>query len=191
MRSVRPQALIDALEPRERKAFAGPVWRAVSDGRDPLVGYRSGGRWDDGTFDVLYTSLDRNGSIAETVYHLRRGQPVVPSKPPKRLYPIDVSLSQVLDLSSLDDLHQIGVDLSQFGRMTYAQRLTEYPSLQEVAEVAHFLAFEAILVPSARWQCQNLVIFTERCSPSNLAVASDGELLNLEAWYRANAVNLK
>ena len=41
---------MQALEPVE---FHGPVWRIVRQGRDPLLASRSGGRWDDGTFDGL------------------------------------------------------------------------------------------------------------------------------------------
>lgn len=191
MRTARPQNLIDALEPRERQSFVGRVWRVVSAGRDPLAGYRSGGRWDDGSFDVLYTSLDRDGAISETVFHLQRGQPIIPSKPPKNLYSIELNLNEVLDLGSIEKLQDLGVNISEFGRMSYAERISEYPSLQEVAEVAHFLAFQAILVPCARWNCRNLVVFTERCSPSSLELSSGGELLDLRTWHRENAARLR
>lgn len=190
MRPARPQSLIDILEPRERKLLNVTAWRTVSDGKDPLIGYRSGGRWDDGTFDVLYTSLDRDGSIAETVYHQRRGQPIIPSKPRKRLHSINVALTEVLDLGSIDALRDLGADVGQFGRLSYSERVVEYPSLQEIAEVAHFLAFQAMLVPNARWQCQNLVIFTERCGPQNFDPAEDCGILNLEAWHRQNGSRL-
>jgi hypothetical protein len=139
----------------------------------------------------LYTSLEADGAIAETVFHQRRGQPVLPSKPSKRLYPLDVTLSDVLDLGSLDDLGQLGVDQAQFGRMAYAERASEYPSLQELAEVAHFLAFKAMLVPSARWDCRNLVIFTERCAPGDIERASAGKILDLSTWYQRNGSQMK
>lgn len=186
MRKPRPQALIDALEPRERKAFAGTAWRVVSEGRDPLAGYRSGGRWDDGTFDVLYTSLTRDGAIAESVFHMRRGQPIIPSKPAKRLYSITVDLQHVLELGSLQDLRSLNVDTSKYGQLSYAQRATEYPSLQEIGEVAHFLAFEAILIPNARWDCHNLVVFTERCKPGAIDISDGGFVVDLNDWYRRN-----
>lgn len=184
MRKPRPQALIDALEGRERLRFTGTAWRVVSDGRDALAGYRAGGRWDDGTFDVLYTSLHRDGAMAETVFHMRRGQPVIPSKPAKRLHSIGMELDHVLALDSLDELKGLGADTSQFGQLAYAQRDIEYPSLQEIAEVAHFLAFEAMLVPNARWNCKNLVVFTERCRPSSMELLGSGEIVDLNDWHR-------
>ena len=73
----RDNALIDALEAIEPVVFSGTVWRLVRDGRNPLQCSASGGRWDDGSFDVLYTSMSRDGSLAEMRFHLMRGQPVM------------------------------------------------------------------------------------------------------------------
>jgi hypothetical protein len=117
---------------------------------------------------------------------MRRGQPIVPSKPAKRLYSIRVELNDVLELNALDDLNSLGVDTSKFGQMSYAHRVSEYPSLQEIGEVAHFLAFKAILIPNARWGCQNLVVFTERCGPSAIDTLDGGEIVDLSEWYRNN-----
>ena len=57
-RSVRDNTLIDALEWSEVELFEGILWRVVRDGRDPRLCSSPGGRWDDRTFDVLYTSLN-------------------------------------------------------------------------------------------------------------------------------------
>ena len=62
-RSIRDQRLLDALEKVPRAPYAGTVWRSVREGADPLVCWRSGGRWDDRTFDVLYTSESREVAI--------------------------------------------------------------------------------------------------------------------------------
>ena len=74
----RPSNLIDILDAQERRNFHGRVWRAVRKGYDVLRGARTGGRWDDGTFDVLYCSMTKDGAIAERHFHLSKGQPVVP-----------------------------------------------------------------------------------------------------------------
>ena len=42
----------------------GTAWRSVRGGQDPLVCGRPGGRWDDGTLGVLYTSETREGALA-------------------------------------------------------------------------------------------------------------------------------
>jgi hypothetical protein len=63
-RRARDLELLDALDAKERVPFEGIVWRIVREGRDPLQGYPSGARWDPGTFDVIYTSMAREGSLA-------------------------------------------------------------------------------------------------------------------------------
>src|SRR6266851_3734306 len=49
-------ALLDALDAFDRVRYIGDAWRVVRDGRAPLQGNASGGRWDATLFDVLYTS---------------------------------------------------------------------------------------------------------------------------------------
>jgi RES domain-containing protein len=106
---VRDHRLIDAVEVRPHVPFKGTAWRVVGEGRDPCQCRASGGRWDDGSFDVLYTSLDRDGAIAEAYFHLLRGQPVFPSKVRYSLYELKVSLNEAMDLSSLEDLAALGL----------------------------------------------------------------------------------
>lgn len=176
-RPPRPSDLIDALDDMPRGAFEGTVWRVVRSGRDALQGARSGGRWDDGTFDVLYCSLAADGAVAEAYFHLSKGQPVFPSRPKYFVHELEVRLSAVLDLSDGANLTGLGIDMAGFGRLSYVERQQEYPTTQEIAEVAHFLEFDGVKVPNARWQCANLIVFTGRTSPENLNVAgSDGPL---------------
>ena len=66
--------LLDAMQALEPVEFEGPVWRIVRQGRDPLLASRSGGRWDDGTFDVLYTSESREGAIAEARFYTQSSE---------------------------------------------------------------------------------------------------------------------
>lgn len=182
-RPPRPPALIDALDTREPNAFSGSVWRVVTTGFEPLRPGRSGGRWDDGTFDVLYTAVERDGALAEAYFHAYKGQPVLPSKIGKTLHQIDANLTRVLDLTAEGALTDIGANMAQYGRLHYAERQIEYPSLQQIAEVAFFLEFEGILVPNARWSCANLVIFTERTRPDQLEVTTK-ESVDLANWER-------
>ena len=70
---IRDSTLVDALEAIDPVPFNDNVWRVTREGRDPCQCSRSGGRWDDGTFDVLYTSEAKDGAIAEMVFHLLKG----------------------------------------------------------------------------------------------------------------------
>lgn len=173
----RPSKLIDLLDAQDRKNFHGRVWRAVKENYDVLRAARSGGRWDDGTFDVLYTSTMKEGAVAERIFHLSKGQPVVPSRPKYFVHELSVELSMVLNLN-LPLMETLGLDTRRYGSLSYIERHQEYPSTQQIAEIANFLEFEAILVPSARWQCNNLIIFAERVKPDNLAVVGVREPIN-------------
>ncbi len=78
-RHARDADLLDALDVQHGVSFKGTVWRIVREERDALQGYPAGARWDPGTFDVLYTSLAREGMLEEVHFYLSR-QPVFPSK---------------------------------------------------------------------------------------------------------------
>jgi RES domain-containing protein len=181
-RGPRPQALLDAIEARIPVKLAGELWRVVAGGRDPLQPGRAGGRWDDGTFDMLYTSSERDGALAEAWYHVTRGQPIPPSKPARRIHKIEADLDRVLDLASAGSLAALGVDMTVYGRLSYVQRPSEYSTTQQIAEVAFFYEFQALIVPNARWPTSNVVILTEHAKPSQLS-ADAGEGVDLVAWY--------
>lgn len=180
-RLPRPQALLDAIETETPASLATKLWRAVTDGRDPLSAGRSGGRWDDGSFDVLYTSSERDGALAEAWFHAARGQPIPPSKPVKRIHRLDAEFSRVLDLSSEGRLAALGVNMQHYGRLSYVQRGGEYPTTQQIGEVAFFYEYEAIVVPNARWPTSNVVILTEHAGVAQLT-ADEGEIIDLAAW---------
>jgi hypothetical protein len=84
------------------------------------------------------------------------------------------------------DLSKLGYDITRFGQLTYAERVQEYPRTQEIAEVAHFHNNDAILVPNARWDCTNLVIFMDRVSSSSIEVVADHGPIDWTIWKAKN-----
>jgi hypothetical protein len=183
--TLRDNRLIDALEAFPRRSFEGKVWRVVREGRDPLLCNAPGGRWDDGSFDVLYTSKERDGAIAEMVFHLLRGEPVFPSRIRYGLYELNVSLTEVMTLT-MSDLASLGLDAARFGQLSYNERNHEYPRSQEIAEVTHFLDCDGLLVPNARWDCSNLVVFCDRLKPDAMEVGRGHGLIDWAEWRKTN-----
>jgi RES domain-containing protein len=183
-RQVRDNALIDAIEALPETEFDDIVWQIVRGDRDPLRGSAPGGRWDDGTFDVLYTSMASDGAVAELHYHLSRGQSVFPSKMQFRRFEIRVKLSRSLRLADMTALQGLGLDSARYGAMKYDEKQEEYPRTQEIAEIAHFLNFDGLVVPSARWDCRNVVIFTGRVPPEALSVEKDHGPIDWDEWKR-------
>jgi RES domain-containing protein len=178
VKARRDNRLIDAIEAIEPLVFEGNVWRLVRDGRDPLQCSGSGGRWDDATFDVLYTSMSRSGALEELRFHLMRGQPVMPSKVRYRMFEIELLLGRSLQLLDLEALSQIGLNTETFGRLSYEQRNDEYPRTQEIGEVAHFLDFDGLIVPSARSDAKNVVVFCDKVDGLRESTVSDRGMID-------------
>ena len=69
---IHEQSLVDQLSILSTEQFDGDVFRATRAGADPLANSINGGRWAPGAtgaadVPVLYTSLDRDGALAEVV----------------------------------------------------------------------------------------------------------------------------
>lgn len=175
----RDHELIDTLDTMSCETFEGRVWRVTQDVHDPTL-FRSGGnRWDDGTFDVLYTSCERDGALAEMRFHLTRGQPIIPSKKIYHLYELEVHVSGVLDLTDWAILEKFGVERARFGRLPYLDRESEYTACQRIGEAVNFLGGEstdepsAFLVPNARRDGRNLVLLGAYVSGDGVRLIKD------------------
>lgn len=172
-RRARDLDLLDALDSLERAPFSGTVWRAVRHGRDPLQGHPSAGRWDPGTFDVVYTALALDGAVAEINFHLSR-QPVFPSKIQFFLHEISIETTHTLTLPTMKALVRLGVEESRYQEVLYKRT-------QEIGDAADFLGFDGILAPNARWPCLNLVLFMDRIAPDSVTVLKS-EPIDLITW---------
>lgn len=166
-RRARDLGLLDALDAFKREDLDLDVWRLARAGRDPAQGSPSQSRWCNGTFDVLYTSLDRDGANAE-LHALLSLQPVFPSKVCWFAHRLRVKAAQTLRLADLETLAKLGVDSAR-----YKER--DYDRTQEIADAAFFLGFDALIAPSARWACLNLVLFTERIPPDQIQIVESPE----------------
>jgi RES domain-containing protein len=176
-RRARDLALLDQIDALPRSVFAGSAWRLVREGRDPLQGGPSMSRWCNGEFAVLYTSLEHDGATAE-LHALLDLQPVFPSKIAFRVHRLKVSVKRTLDLTDFSALSKLGVDISRYQDRNYAVT-------QSIADVAHFLGFDGLLVPSARWPCANAVLFTDRIEPANLSIeTTESDPIDWTEWRR-------
>jgi len=179
VRKARDLKLLDDLDRFPRVAFAQTVWRVVREGRDPLVGSPWRGRWSDGSFDVLYTSLERDGALAE-IHALLALQPVFPSQVRFFAHRLRVNASASLRLPDPSSLTKLGVDVDRY-------RERDYSATQPLAEAAHFLGFDGVIAPSARFRGSNAALFTDRFAPENLGlVESEATPIDWPAWRRAS-----
>jgi hypothetical protein len=152
---VHDKAILDALEEIGPAPFEGDVWRVTRKGRDAAKGSSAAGRWSPaGAFEVLYTSLDPEGALAETGYRLSL-EPVWPSRIEHEIHRIGLRLGRALRLADLAELSRLGVDTARYGSFDYA-------ATQAIASAARFLEFDGLMVPGARYDCSNLVVFLDR-----------------------------
>lgn len=174
---VHDRAILDALEAFETEAVEKKVWRVARRGRDSLRGAVANGRWNAvGEFEVLYTSLKRDGALAEVGYRLSL-EPVWPSKIQHQVHTLNIKASRVLRFESLSQLERLGVNTAKFESF-------EYTATHAIAAAAHFLEFDGLIVPSARFNCSNLVVFLDRVQ--SLPQLINSEEVNWSAW-RAEA----
>ena len=115
-------------------------------------------------------------------FHIMRGQPIFPSKLEFRLFELHVVLRRALRLADIAALEAFGVEPKSYGSLEYPRSHEEYPRMQEIGEAAHFLDFDGLIVPSARWKCQNVVLFTDRVLPRALSIARDHGPVDWVAW---------
>lgn len=176
---VHDRAILDALESLDSKPFQGEVWRTVRKGRDPLRGSAAAGRWSPGgELEVLYTSLERAGSLAEIGYRLSL-EPVWPSRIEHQVHSIVAQAERTLRFADVASLAPLGVDAGRYGTFDYA-------ATQAVAAAAHFLELDGLIVPSARHDSANLVLFLDRIEPGSLTVRQS-EDVDWAAWRRSRA----
>jgi hypothetical protein len=175
----RDLALLDLIDKFSREDFTTEVWRVCRDGRDPMQGAASLSRWCNGTFDVLYTSFERDGALAE-IHALLTLQPVFPSKIISRVHRLSISVTRSLRLADLPTLERMGVDTAHYGGRDYTQT-------QAIADAAYFLDFDGIVAPSARWPCLNAMLFTERVAQNAILMEhTEPEPINWSYWRSTN-----
>jgi len=168
-------AILDALEAIGAETFASQVWRVTRKGRDPLRPGAAGGRWSlPGGFEVLYTSLEKAGALAEVGFRLSL-EPVWPSRLQHEIHALSARLGRALRLADLGKLQTLGVDTARYAGFDYA-------ATRAIAAAAHFLEFDGLIVPSARHTCLNAVIFPDRLNGNAGIEVETTEAVGWGAW---------
>ena len=124
----------------------------------------------------MYTSLSRDGALAELSFHWGMLTPL-PSKPAV-LSRIKAEME-----SSMRLLH---TDLQNFGINDTEYQQLNYNKMQEIGAAVAFLDCHGLIVPSARWPCENLVIFTDNLHETEDLVVAEVEEVNWQQWGRDN-----
>lgn len=171
--------LLDLVGAIEGQQLDGRMWRVVQTGRDVLDGSRGSGRWNAAEMSVLYGAAERDGAIAEINFHLSRGQSVFPSRMRHDVFELSVKAQQALALADMGQLKRLGVDDARYRELLYTRT-------QEIGAAAAFLGFDGLIVPSARWNCQNIILFLDAINLEEIETISV-EPVDWKTWRQSNS----
>lgn len=177
---VHDRAVLDALEASGSQPFEGNIWRVTRKELHALRGSSAYGCWSPtGEFEVLYTSLERDGALAEIGHRLSL-EPVWPSRIQHDIHTIEVHIERTLHLADLDSLKPLGVDVNRYASY-------DYSVTQAIAAAAHFLSYDGLVVPNARFPGLNLVLFLDRLYPEGRLEIRATEPVDWTAWRKTRA----
>jgi hypothetical protein len=83
----------------------------------------------------------------------------------------------MLRLADMRELAKLGVDIARYESF-------DYSATQAIAAAAHFLEFDGLLVPSARFACNNLALFTDRVSHQGYLQVVSSEDVDWSDWRK-------
>jgi hypothetical protein len=174
---VHDPDLLDRLSAFTPIRFDDVVFRATRQGLDPLTGSYAGGRWAPrDSIQVLYTSREQEGATAEIAFHLAQLTPR-PSKP-MMIHRLRVTTRSTIRLLRAD-FAELGVDSANYESVSYRRT-------QEIGAAVAFLECDGLIVPSARWTCENLVIFMDNHRLQETLEREHSEIVDWIGWARAN-----
>lgn len=175
--------LAEQLSAYPTEAFEGRVYRATRPSADPTAPSTNGGRWcnPESNDPVLYTSMEKNGALAEVCSVLAQQTPL-PGAVQIKVSTLSVTTSRSLRLSR-SQLIALGVDIAQYGTRDYGRT-------QEIGSTAAWLGYDSLIAPCARWQCDNLVLFANNHRVSEKLEADGEELIDWQEWARQNGLEI-
>jgi hypothetical protein len=179
---IHDQGLVDQLSALAVERFNGELFRATGVSADPLAFSVNGGRWapparDGADVPVLYTATARDGALAEVVSYLMLLTPLPVSRPLKVSW-LGVSTARTLRLARVG-LEALGVDMARYGGR-------DYHRTQIIGAALAVLGIDGLIAPSARWNCDNLMIYQTNHSLTERLEVITEETVDWVKWAREN-----
>jgi hypothetical protein len=165
---IHDQGLVDQLSALAVERFNGELFRATGVSADPLAFSVNGGRW---------APPARDGALAEVVSYLMLLTPLPVSRPLKVSW-LGVSTARTLRLARVG-LEALGVDMARYGGR-------DYHRTQIIGAALAFLGIDGLIAPSARWNCDNLMIYQTNHSLTERLEVITEETVDWVKWAREN-----
>jgi RES domain-containing protein len=146
---VYPPQLLDRLQAVGGSPWSGRAFRHMFADYPPDAENTRGARWNPAEVAAIYTSLTRDGVLAEAEHQIAL-QPI-PPRVQRTVYEIEIALANVLDLTDPQALDSIDLTVDDIAG-------DDMNACQQIGAAAAWLEHDGILVPSARSGATNLVI---------------------------------
>jgi hypothetical protein len=172
--------LIERLSAFAPVKFDSTLFRATRRGLDPLTPSTIGGRWMlPNETPILYTSVERDGAIAEIAHHWSLLTPV-PGKP-VMVHELAAAVNKVLKLARAD-LVDLGVEWYRYGEINYERT-------QRIGAAAARMKLDGLIAPSARWDCDNVMLFAPDADWAGALTLRESKEVDWRAWAREHVQN--
>jgi RES domain-containing protein len=125
-----------------------------------------GARWNPPGVAAIYTSLTRDGALAEAAHQIAM-QPI-PPRARRTIYTLELSLTTILDLTDAELLQDLGIGPAEL-------TANDMIACRQLGGAVHWLERDGLLLPSARSPSTNLVIF-----PANRPADARFEIIGAE-----------
>ena len=181
---IHDQRLVDHLSALSVERFEGEVFRATGVSANPLTFSLNGGRWapparDGAEVPILDTSLERDGALAEVVSYLVLLTPA-PTSRPLKVSRLGVSTAKTLRLARAN-LERLNVDLARYGERDYGRT-------QDIGAAVAFLGLDGLIALSARWACDNLMIYQTNHLLNERLELIEEENVDWGSWAQAKGL---
>ena len=160
------QQLLERLAALPVKPRIGTVYRCMLAGASADCENIRGSRWNPQNISAIYTSLSREGAIAEIEYRLSLEPPIKRKTIRKAVYTIRVELEKTIDIYADALWMKFGVTNTMLAGI-------DHSVCQKIGAQVDWLELEGVVVPSARHAHGNLVIY-----PSNSGEKYKFEILD-------------
>lgn len=148
--AIHDPDLLDAIEGLGTEQLDDvTAWRHMFNDNPPELSNTRGARWNPPGLAAIYTSQERDTAIAEG-QHAIDSQPLRP-RARRYVYELRVSAKKALRIG-WSDLQTLGLNPDDLDS-------PDLRACQRIAAHASFLEYDALIVPSARADGSNMVIF--------------------------------
>lgn len=168
---INEQTLRERLAEFKTEPWEGSVYRHMFNDIPPDRENTRGARWNPPNVAAIYTSLEHAAALAEANYRISLETVTMRPDLKRSIHKIYIVLHSVIDLGSMEKLTEVGIDAAMLSS-------TDLSLCQRVGEKVDWFEHDGLLVPSARHESINLVIYPSNRHADYVFEVVDSDYIN-------------